>query len=85
MHFRPDEENGSKNVTPDPTKIGQTYVWPFLIQVSAFLLALHILGKAIRATTTKIGNGSVSKQPKKPSANAFRVRAVIVRVVTYEF
>ncbi|KAG4065123.1 hypothetical protein HA402_007520 [Bradysia odoriphaga] len=30
MHFRPDE-NRSKNVTPDP-KIGQTFVWPFLIQ-----------------------------------------------------
>lgn len=34
MHFKPDEENRSKNVTPDP-KIGQTFVWPFLIQVSA--------------------------------------------------
>lgn len=34
MHFRSDDgENRSKNVTPDPTKIGQTFVWPFLIQV----------------------------------------------------
>lgn len=31
MHLQTDDEDSPKNVTPDP-KIGQTFVWPFLIQ-----------------------------------------------------
>lgn len=39
MHFQQHEENRAKYVTSDP-KIGQTIVWPFMIQVGVVLLFL---------------------------------------------
>lgn len=36
MHFKPDEIR-FKNVTPDP-KVGQSFAWPFLIQVILILV-----------------------------------------------
>lgn len=33
MHFKQHQENRAKYVTSDP-KIGQKFVWPFLIQVN---------------------------------------------------
>lgn len=35
MHFKQHQENRAKYVTSDP-KIGQKFVWPFLIQVTPF-------------------------------------------------
>lgn len=41
MHFKPNQENRAKYVTSDP-KIGQKFVWPFLIQVNITMCRHHI-------------------------------------------
>lgn len=41
MHFQQHEENRAKYVTSDPN-IGQTIVWPFMLQVRAgFIFLTH--------------------------------------------